>query len=272
MVLPLWDDNSDRKTFPYVNYLLIGLNVLVFVAFQQFGQNDQFTYAFSCVPEKIVTGRDMETPPEDLHDPISDSTVKLPGLQKVPLPLPDPWVVWITLFTSMFLHGGIGHIAGNMLFLWIFGDNVEDYLGHVAYLFFYLTCGVLASLAHVAFTYAAHQNPEIPSLGASGAISGVLGGYMLLFPQKRVTVLLFRFLTQVPAWVAVGMWFGFQVISGIGVLGEGSQVSGVAYAAHVGGFVAGLALVKVFAIGRRTDDNDTWPTARTRHYPKSDYS
>ena len=103
----------------------------------------------------------------------------------MPLPLHDPWAAWITLFTSMFLHGGIGHIAGNMLFLWIFGDNVEDYLGHIPYLIFYLTCGVLASLAHVGFTFAFNQNPMIRARsGASGAISGVLGGYMLLFPQS----------------------------------------------------------------------------------------
>ena len=142
-----------------------------------------------------------------------------------------------------------------MLFLWIFGDNVEDRLGHVRYLFFYLICGVLASLAHV-FTTAAFATDQsgllVPSLGASEAISEVLGGYILLYPSRRVTVILFRFLTDVPAWVAIGIWFAFQLISGLGVLGGGSQQGGVAYAAHVGGFVAGLVLIKVFAIGRGT--------------------
>jgi membrane associated rhomboid family serine protease len=269
MVLPLWDDNSDRRTFPYVNYALIAVNVFVFVVLQQFGTNDQFTYAFACVPAEIVQGRDLETVQEQPHtDPVTGEQYNTPALQKMPLPLPDPLSAWITLITSMFLHGGIAHIAGNMLFLWIFGDNVEDYLGHVRYVVFYLVTGVLASLAHVASTYAFHNDPMIPSLGASGAISGVLGAYILLFPQRRVTVLLFRFLTQVPAWVAVGIWFAFQLISGIGALGPGSQAGGVAYAAHVGGFVAGLALVKPFALGI---DRDTWPTARPPRYRGKQY-
>jgi membrane associated rhomboid family serine protease len=153
----------------------------------------------------------------------------------------------------MFMHGGIAHIAGNMLFLWIFGDNVEDRMGHLRYLVFYLLCGVLASLAHVFITaaFASDQSGMlVPSLGASGAISGVLGGYLVLHPRRRVTVFLFRFLTDVPAYVAIGIWFAFQLVSGLGMLGGGSQQGGVAYAAHVGGFVAGLVLVKVFTIGR----------------------
>ena len=154
------------------------------------------------------------------------------------------------------MHGGIAHIAGNMLFLWIFGDNVEHRLGHLRYLIFYLLTGVLASLAHVLTTvmFATEElSLLIPSLGASGAISGVLGGYIVLYPHRRVTVIMFRFLTDVPAYVAIGIWFAFQLISGLGILGGGSQQGGVAYAAHVGGFVAGLVLVKVFAIGRPTD-------------------
>jgi membrane associated rhomboid family serine protease len=153
----------------------------------------------------------------------------------------------------MFMHGGIAHIAGNMLFLWIFGDNVEDRLGHVRYLIFYLLTGVLASLAHVLSTimFAVDQSSLlVPSLGASGAISGVLGAYLVLHPRRRVTVILFRFLTDVPAYVAVGIWFAFQLISGLGMLGGGSQQGGVAYAAHIGGFIAGVALVKIFTIGR----------------------
>jgi membrane associated rhomboid family serine protease len=142
-----------------------------------------------------------------------------------------------------------------MLFLWIFGDNIEDRLGHVRYAIFYLLCGVIASLSHVFATYAFATNQAelmVPSLGASGAISGVLGGYILLYPSRRVTVILFRFLTDVPAWVAIGIWFAFQLVSGLGMLGGGSQAGGVAYAAHVGGFVAGLLLIKFFDIGRRS--------------------
>jgi len=154
----------------------------------------------------------------------------------------------------MFMHGGLMHIGGNMLFLWIFGDNIEDRLGHVRYLIFYLLCGVIASMAHVITTAVFATDVSsllVPSLGASGAISGVLGGYLLLYPSRRVTVILFRFLTDVPAYVAIGIWFAFQLISGLGVFGSGSQQGGVAYAAHVGGFIAGVTLIKVFEIGAR---------------------
>ena len=247
MVFPLYDDNSDRSTTPIVNYILIGINVLVFVFFQQLGANDRFTYAFSTVPEEIVSGRDITTPDRVVEHPVTGQRLQVPGLQ------PTPITVYLTLITSMFMHGGIAHLFGNMLFLWIFGDNLEHTLGHVRYTIFYLVCGLIASLAHVLTTAMFATDPSsllIPSLGASGAISGVLGGYILLHPKRRVTVLLFRFLTEVPAYVAIGIWFAFQLISGLGMLGGGSQQGGVAYAAHIGGFVAGLALVKFFTIGR----------------------
>jgi rhomboid family protein len=247
MVLPLYDDNSDRTIVPSINYALIAVNILVFVFLQQLGTNDNFTYAFSTVPLEIVTGHDVVTPSHVLIDPITRQRLLVPGLGVTPVS------VYLTLFTSMFMHGGIAHIAGNMLFLWIFGDNIEDRLGHLRYLVFYLLCGVIASLAHVFVTavFAGDQNSLlVPSLGASGAISGVLGAYLLLYPTRRVTVILFRFLTDVPAYVAIGIWFAFQLISGLGMLGGGSQQGGVAYAAHVGGFVAGLVLIKFFEIGR----------------------
>ncbi len=248
MVFPLYDDNTDRTTAPVVNYILIGLNILVFVFLQQLGTNDRFTYAFSTVPQEIVSGRDIRTPDQIRVHPVTGQELLMPGLQ------PTPFSVYLTLLFSMFMHGGIAHIAGNMLFLWIFGDNVEHRLGHLRYLIFYLVCGVLASLAHVITTamFAGDQGGGmlIPSLGASGAISGVLGGYILLYPHRRVTVFLFRFLTEVPAYVAIGLWFGFQLINGLGILGGASQQGGVAYAAHIGGFIAGLVLVKIFAIGR----------------------
>ena len=247
MVFPLYDDNSDRTTTPLVNYAIIALNIFVFVVLQRLGTDTQFTYSFSTVPLEIVTGHDVVTQSKAVVDAITGQRFLQPGLGETPVS------VYLTLFTSMFMHGGIAHIAGNMLFLWIFGDNIEDRLGHIRYLIFYLVCGVIASLAHVFATaaFATDQNSLlVPSLGASGAISGVLGGYILLHPKRRVTVILFRFLTDVPAWVAIGIWFAFQLISGLGMLGGGSQQGGVAYAAHVGGFVAGLVLIKVFAIGR----------------------
>jgi membrane associated rhomboid family serine protease len=227
-----------------VNYCLIIVNVLVFVFLQEFGaENNWFTAAFSVVPQEIVTGQDMEGKVQ-IVNPVTGQQVGEIHLAKT------PGSVYLTLLVSMFMHGGLAHLLGNMLFLWIFGDNVEDYLGSLRYLCFYLLCGVLASLAHVAATYAIRANPLIPCLGASGAISGVLGGYLILFPQKRVTVILVRILTQVPAWVAIGMWFVFQIISSFGAL-EADRGGGVAYGAHIGGFVAGLVLTPLLHQPRR---------------------
>ena len=244
MVFPLYDDNTDRTRFPYVNYAFIALNIFVFVVLQRLGSDTSFTYSFSTVPGEIMSGTDIVTGAR--VEDYAGQRVLIPGLGRTPVS------VYLTLFTSMFMHGGIAHIAGNMLFLWIFGDNIEDRLGHVRYLIFYLLCGVIASLAHVFVTaaFAGEQGDLlVPSLGASGAISGVLGGYILLHPGRRVTVILFRFLTDVPAWVAIGIWFAFQLISGIGMFGGGSQRGGVAYGAHIGGFLAGLVLIKFFDRG-----------------------
>lgn len=249
MVFPLSDDNSDRRTFPYVNLTLIAINVFVFVVFQEMGREDnQFTYAFSVVPYRIVTGDNQRIPEERLYEhPLTGERYVV----KPEIPA-TPRSVYITLLTSLFLHGSILHIAGNMWFLYIFGDNVEDFLGHGLYLVYYLLCGILASLAHVFATVllygAASPQAMVPSLGASGAISGVLGGYIVLFPQKPVLVMLFRILTHVPAWVAIGIWFAFQIISGLPMLG-GQDTGGVAYAAHVGGFIAGVVLILPFAAG-----------------------
>src|SRR5438445_7477901 len=169
-MLPIGDDNSDRTLTPVVYYLLILVNVLVFVLFQGLGSNERFTYAFSTVPKEIVTGRDVAEP-VTIKDPVSGEVAGTVQLEPTPIP------VYLTLITSMFMHGGIAHIFGNMLYLWIFGDNVEDALGHLRYLIFYLVCGVLAGLAHVFATVLAAGNNEasmmVPSLGASGAISGV---------------------------------------------------------------------------------------------------
>ena len=243
MIFPIGDDNSDRRIRPTVNYLLIAINVAVFVFFQGLGSSYRFTYAFATVPEEIVSGHDVVTQGDVIQDPQTGENIRLPGLEHTPIS------VYITLLTSMFMHGGIAHIFGNMLYLWIFGDNIENVLGHARYLAFYLTVGILASLAHVLTTALTGGNMLVPSLGASGAISGVLGAYILLFPKKRVRVIMFQFLQEVPAVVAIGIWFLFQLISGLGMLGEGSQQGGVAYAAHIGGFIAGVLLIKPFAAG-----------------------
>jgi len=240
MVLPLFDDNSDRRGVPYVNYSLIAVNVFVFVVLQEMGaDNNWFTQAFSTVPEEILTGEAVEKV-VSIVNPVTNARVGEIVLRKPPVS------VYFTLLTSMFMHGGWAHLLGNMLFLWIFGDNIEDYLGSLKYLFFYLLCGVLASLSHVGVTYVTNADPYIPCLGASGAISGVLGAYLILFPQRRVTVILFRFLTQVPAYVAIGMWFLLQIIQSLGAI-EADKGGGVAYGAHIGGFLAGLLLVKAVA-------------------------
>jgi membrane associated rhomboid family serine protease len=173
-----------------------------------------------------------------MTDPLTGDHFTIPGLGSTPIP------VYFTLITSMFMHGGWLHLGGNMLYLWIFGDNIENAIGHRRYLFFYLLCGIIASLSHVLVTKLLGQNLLIPSLGASGAISGVLGAYILLFPRRRVTMFFIRFITHVSAFWAIGIWIVFQIVSGLGMLGGDS--TGVAYAAHVGGFIAGLALIKLF--------------------------
>ena len=241
MIFPIGDDNSDRTTVPIVNYILIAINVLVFVFLQGMGSNDQFTYAFSTVPEEIRTGEDIARPvPIEVGDQRGQIDLQ-----------PTPGSVYLTLLTSMFMHGSIMHLFGNMLFLWIFGDNLEHALGRPRYIIFYLLTGLIASLAHVITTFMFGDNPFIPSLGASGAISGVLGGYLMLHPKRQVRVIILRMLTTVPAIVAIGLWFVLQLISAFGVLGAGPQSGGgVAFMAHIGGFIAGVALVRVFTIGR----------------------
>ncbi len=256
MVFPIADDNSDRTTFPVVNLALIAANVLVFVLLQGLGSNTDFTFAFSAVPAEILSGRDVVT--EDRIVEISSvdgpQQVGMPGLRETPIP------VYLTLLTAMFMHGGIAHLLGNMWFLWIFGDNIEHDLGRARYLAFYLLCGILASLAHVALNTEG-SGAMIPSLGASGAISGVMGAYMLLHWNRRVTVLLFRVVTDVPGFVAVGIWFLFQLISGLGMLG--GMETGVAYGAHIGGFVAGALLAKPFMIGRSRSRSRPWRHRRS---------
>jgi len=244
MLFPIGDDNRERTIVPYINYLIIIANILVFVSLQDFGNNDNFTYKFSLVPGEIITGRDIVTDPQTYIDNATDERYTVPGLGITPIS------VYITLITSVFMHGSIAHIFGNMIFLWIFGDNIENKTGHLRYLIFYLFCGVLASLAHVYVTEVLKGDPLIPTLGASGAISAVLGAYLLLFPRKRVSVLIFYFITDMPAIVVIGIWFLFQIVSGLGLLGGGAESGGIAYGAHIGGFIAGMILIKFFTIGR----------------------
>jgi membrane associated rhomboid family serine protease len=207
----------------------------VFVLLQGLGGNDAFSYAFSLVPKEVTTGVDI-TGIQVVRDAFGNTG----EVMHFATPLP----VYFNFLSSMFMHGDIMHIFGNMLFLWIFGDNLENLLGHIRFAAFYVVCGLAAAFAQIA------MGPDsiIPMLGASGAISGVLGGYILLFPQRRVRAIIFNFLTTVPAFVAIGIWIAYQLI--VGYLTP-AGTGGVAYAAHIGGFIAGVALIKVFAIGRR---------------------
>jgi membrane associated rhomboid family serine protease len=240
MFIPIGDDNRDRLSTPYVNYLFILINILVFIFLQGMGNDIPFTYGYSTVPAEIITGHDIITHSQILENSVTGEQMVVPGLQQTNIP------VYLTLITGAFMHGGIAHLLGNMLYLWIFGDNIEDAMGHSRYFFFYLLCGIVAALSHVFSTVYLGQNMYMPSLGASGAISGVLGGYILLFPRRRVRIWLFFFFTiSVPAFLAVGLWFVFQLVNGAGMLG-GDETGGVAYAAHIGGFIAGVLLVKFF--------------------------
>lgn len=240
MLLPLGDDNRDRHITPIINYILIALNILAFIFWQDMGTNIPVTFGYATVPEEILTGRDIITESISSLNPITGAREIQPGLEPTPIP------VYLTLITSMFMHGGWAHLGGNMLFLWIFGDNIENALGHKRYLIFYLLCGVIASLAHVFSASFLNQSTLVASLGASGAISGILGGYILLFPRRSVHVWVLFGIITLPALIVVGIWFVFQVINGMGMLGGEETAGGIAYAAHIGGFIAGLILVKFF--------------------------
>lgn len=239
-MFPISDDNSDRIITPYVNYIIIGLNILVFVFLQQLGANEAFDYAFSLVPKEITTGVDIS----GVQNVTTASGQVLGQIQHYNTPFP----VYFNFLSSMFMHGGIQHIFGNMLFLWIFGDNIENLIGHLRYAVFYIVCGFAAALAQIALG----TDSIIPMLGASGAISGVLGAYMLLFPTRKVRALLFNVFTTVPAYIALGIWIVYQIV--VGYLTP-SGTGGVAYAAHIGGFFAGLILIKVFEIGTQQSKN-----------------
>ncbi len=211
-MLPIGDDNSARKTVPLVTYALVALNVLFF--FVEMSGGEAFIMKWAFVPRRF------------LADPAAD---------------------FLTLFTAMFMHAGWVHLGGNMLYLWIFGDNVEDRFGHVKFAVFYLLCGLAATFAQLAFSV----KSNVPNLGASGAIAGVLGAYILLFPKGKVRILQGQGVVQVPALAAIGLWIVLQFFSGIGSIANTADTGGVAYMAHIGGFVAGFVLTFLFRGSRR---------------------
>ena len=204
-MFPIRDHNPSART-PYVTLCLIVLNVAVFLGGLALLQTDRdlsaFYFDYALLPFRLSNGENYPA-----------------------------------LVTSVFLHGGLMHLAGNMLFLWIFGDNLEDEMGHIPFLIFYLLCGIGASLAQVA----ADPVSQIPTVGASGAIAGIMGGYLLLFPKARVDIFIFFIvffrILPIPAWIMLGLWFAIQLFSGINV---DTSMGGVAYWAHAGGFVIGF--------------------------------
>ena len=223
-MFPIGDDRVQGGPPAVITFALIALNVLAF--FVELSQPSDaalqsFIQAWGVVPREYSVARDL--PPT------------------IPLPF------WSTLLTSMFLHGGWMHLGGNMLYLWIFGDNLEKVMGAARFLVFYLVCGLAASFAHIVFG----SGSNIPAVGASGAISGVLGGYLVLFPHNRVRVLTRGGIASVPALVVLGFWIVIQFINGLGAMATTSETGGVAYMAHIGGFVAGVVLVKFMAAGYR---------------------
>ena len=225
-MLPIGDDDNPVPVFPWVNLAIIAACVLVFL-YQLV--NPDFTTGYSAVPAEITTGRDLIGQfPVDL----ADGTTAVIDETRGPSP------IWLTLLISTFMHGGWTHLGGNMLFLFIFGDNVEKAFGHVRYLVFYLVCGLAASLAQV------YSGPDsiLPSLGASGAIAGVLAAYLVLFPANRIRVLVGYFVTTVPAIAMIGLWALIQFANGFGSTAVSAQTGGVAYFAHIGGFLCGLVL------------------------------
>ncbi|HEY7497654.1 MAG TPA: rhomboid family intramembrane serine protease [Vicinamibacterales bacterium] len=223
-MFPIGDENVKGSGIAFVTIALVAINVLAFLL--EVTQPSEhalqaFIQAWGVVPRELTSGQDL---PPDI-----------------------PYPIWSTLLTSMFLHGGWGHLGGNMLFLWIFGDNIEHRLGHLRFLIFYLVCGLAAGLAHV-FT---NPGSMVPTVGASGAISGVLGGYLLLFPRNRVYVMTYGGVTTVPAVLMLGLWILVQFVNGVGSIANTPETGGVAYLAHIGGFIAGLVLAPLFAAGRR---------------------
>ncbi|MFN8388830.1 MAG: rhomboid family intramembrane serine protease [Bdellovibrionota bacterium] len=224
-MLPLYDDNSGRRLTPYVLWAIFGLNCVVW--YLQLTLGEPFTLGYSTIPYEIVHGVDLRSP---------KWTTLYGSPQSIPQ-APGPSPIYLTLFSAMFMHGSWGHIGGNMLYLLIFGDQIEDLLGHARFALFYFVCGLCAGAAQIL------SSPEsvIPSLGASGAIAGVLGAYLIRFPRNHVQVLVYNRIVSMPASFVLGGWIIMQLVSQVQVY-SGAD-SEVAYMAHIGGFAAGVIMI-----------------------------
>jgi len=228
MLFPIKDDDRGISGPCWFTHLFLWANVAIFL-FQL--TSEEFTYGYSTVPYEITTGIDLEEPILFPNGDGKGGTVEMPHA-------PGPSPIHLTLISSMFMHGGFMHLIGNMLFLWIFGDNVEHRFGSKLFLIFYLVTGIVASFAQIAMD----PSSKIPSLGASGAVSGVMGAYLVLFPRNRVNAIFIIFIISLPAFVVIGLWAVMQFFGGLGAIAKTVQTGGVAYAAHIGGFVAGVLL------------------------------
>ncbi|HZS47557.1 MAG TPA: rhomboid family intramembrane serine protease [Blastocatellia bacterium] len=246
MLFPIGDDNSQRTIVPWVTWGLIAVNVLVFL--YESVQGESFVNGFSVIPYEITHGVDL----------VGTAKVLAGDHYEVIRQYPGPPIIYLTLLTSMFMHASWLHIGGNMLYLWIFGDNVEDAMGHGRFLIFYIICGLCADFSQIAVD----PNSVVPNLGASGAIAGALGAYVVLYPTNRIRVIVpifLLFITTLPAVIVIGLWFVLQLISGYGAIATTQQSSGVAFMAHVGGFIAGALLVFVFR-RKRPQPPPAWQT------------
>jgi membrane associated rhomboid family serine protease len=243
MVIPLGELRRTRIV-PVVTYLLIAINVTVFLVQQERGE--EFTRAFAMTPREVTQNEDLhgQVPrriPVLVRDAFGDIHVEMrqEDLEHHRCPIPVRW----TLLTSMFLHGSWIHLLGNMLYLWVFGDDVEEVLGPLRYIIVYLACGLVGALTQIA----ANPQSDVPTVGASGAIAGIMGAYVVWFPHNPIRVLLFRFITLLPASIVIGGWIGLQVWMGAGTFHRGGDEGGVAYLAHVGGALTGLFVAFLFA-------------------------
>ena len=233
-MIPLGDADVLRRTFPYVTLSFVLINVVVFVYQFSLGDIDRqiFILKNGLIPTELTSGNEFQSARMTLLEVVD---------------IQSPFGTWATVFTSMFLHGGIMHIIGNMLFLWVFGGNLEDRLGHVKFLLFYFAAGLAAGMAQVGID----MDSQVPMVGASGAIAGVLGAYLLLYPFSRInTLFIFFFITviPVPAVLVLGLWFILELFKGVGSLGVETIGGGVAYFAHVGGFLAGLGIMAFYKL------------------------
>lgn len=251
MLFPIGDENRRGGRTAWVTYVLLAANLAVFFLLQQAGANEEFTYGWSVVPEEIVEGRD-----------ITETQRVTAGSQSVDIPhQPGPAPIYITLISAMFMHGGFMHLFGNMLYLWIFGDNVERRFGAGPFLAFYLVSGLAASVAQIALD----PSSIIPNLGASGAISGVLGAYLVLFPKNKVHAIFLYFIVSVPAVVAIGLWIVFQFVNGLGaVAASEATIGGVAYGAHIGGFFAGILLATILRVIIKKEKPNVYSDSESR--------